>query len=76
VESETGQIYINYLRTGNRIVLFVSENKKQDGVTSLNVYLGEVEYVRYEGNMPISFVWRLEEEMPAAMMRAANKSIM
>jgi superfamily II DNA or RNA helicase len=75
VESETGQRYINHMRTGNRIVLFVRENKKQDGVTSPYVYLGEVEYVRHEGNMPISFVWELKEEMPAGMMRGANKSI-
>jgi superfamily II DNA or RNA helicase len=75
VESETGQRYINHLRTSNRIVLFVRENKKQDGVTSPYVYLGEVEYVRHEGNMPISFVWELKEEMPAGMMRGANKSI-
>jgi superfamily II DNA or RNA helicase len=75
VESETGQRYINHLKTGNRIVLFVRENKKQDGVTSPYVYLGEVEYVKHEGNMPISFVWELKEEIPAGMMRGANKSI-
>lgn len=75
VESETGQRYINHLRAGNRIVLFVRENKKQDGVTSLYVYLGEVEYVRHEGSIPISFVWRLMEEIPAGMMRGANKGI-
>jgi superfamily II DNA or RNA helicase len=75
VGSETGQRYINHSRTGNRIVLFVRENKKQDGVTSPYVYLGEVEYMRHEGNMPISFVWEMKEEMPAGMMRAANKSI-
>jgi hypothetical protein len=73
VESETGQRYINHLGTGNRIVLFVRENKKQDGVTSSYVYLGEVEYERHEGNMPISFVWRLEEEMPAGMMRGEQE---
>ncbi|MCM0647246.1 DUF3427 domain-containing protein [Clostridium swellfunianum] len=75
VESETGQRYINHLKTDNRIVLFVRENKKQDGVTSPYIYLGEVEYVRHEGNMPISFVWRFKEEMPAGMMGVANKSI-
>jgi len=75
VESDTGQRYITHLKTGNRIVLFVRENKKQDGVTAPYVYLGEVEYGRHEGNMPISFVWKLKEEMPAGMMRGANKGI-
>lgn len=68
MESDTGQRYINHLGTGNRIVLFVRENKKQDGVTSPYVYLGEVEYVRHEWNMLISFVWELEEEMQAGIM--------
>jgi hypothetical protein len=75
VESETGQRYINHLSTGNRIVLFVRENKKQDGVTSPYVYLGAVEYVRHEGNMPASFVWEMKEEMPGGMMRGANKIV-
>jgi superfamily II DNA or RNA helicase len=75
VESETGQRYINHLRTGNKIVLFVRENKKQDGLAAPYTYLGEAEYVNHSGNMPISFVWRLKEEMPAGMMRVANKSI-
>lgn len=72
MESETGQRYINHLRIGNRIVLFVRENKNQDGVTSPYVYLGEVEYVRHEGNMPISFVWEFKEEMPAGIMRGGE----
>lgn len=74
-DSETGQRYINHLNTGNKIVLFVRENKKQDGVTSPYVYLGEVQYVSHSGNMPISFVWRLDEDMPSGMMRVANKGI-
>jgi superfamily II DNA or RNA helicase len=75
VESETGQRYINHLRKGSKIILFVRENKKQDGLAAPYTYLGEVEYVSHSGNMPISFVWRLKEEMPAGMMRVANKSI-
>lgn len=75
VESETGQRYINHLKTGNRIVLFVRENKKADGLAAPYTYVGEAEYVSHSGSMPISFVWRLKEGMPAGMMRGANKSI-
>lgn len=75
VESETGQRYINHLNTGNKIVLFVRENKKKDGMAAAYTYLGEAEYVRHSGSMPISFVWRLKEEMPAGMMGAANKGV-
>ncbi|MFT5875442.1 MAG: hypothetical protein ACI8WT_004435 [Clostridium sp.] len=38
-------------------------------------YLGEGEYVRHSGNSPISFVWKLKEEIPAGLTRVANKSI-
>jgi superfamily II DNA or RNA helicase len=75
VESETGQRYINHLNTGNKIILFVRESKKNEGITTPYTYLGEAEYVSHSGSMPISFVWRLKEEMPAGMMRVANKSI-
>jgi hypothetical protein len=70
-----GKGYINNLRTGNRIVLFVRENKKKDGMTSLYFYFGEVKYVSYEGNMPTSFVWRLKEEIVARVGRVTIKSI-
>jgi hypothetical protein len=75
VESETGQRYINHLRAENKIILFVREDKKQDGLAAPYTYLGEAEYVSHSGSMPISFVWRLKEEIPAGMMRVANKSI-
>jgi hypothetical protein len=55
-------------------VKYLKENKL-DGVTSPYIYLGEVEYMRHEWNMPISFVWRLKEEMLVGMIRVANKSI-
>lgn len=75
VTSNTGQRYINHLKTGNKIVLFVRENKKQNGLTAPYTYLGEAEYVKHSGNTPISFVWRLKEEIPAWMMKAANKGV-
>lgn len=75
LESETGQRYINHFKTGNKIVLFVRENKKKDGLAAPYTYLGEAEYVSHRGSMPISFVWRLKEEMPAGIMGAANKGV-
>lgn len=75
VESEMGQRYINHVKTGNRIILFVRENKNNEGLPAAYTYLGEGEYVSHKGNSPISFVWRLKEEVPAGLMRVANKSI-
>jgi len=73
VESDTGQRYINHLNIGNKIILFVRENKKNGGLTTPYTFLGEAEYISHSGSTPISFVWRLKEEMPAWMVEVANK---
>lgn len=75
VESKTGQRYINHLKTGNKIALFVREYKLRDGLTSPFTYLGTCKYRSHQGNKPISFVWELQEEIPPSMINKANKSI-
>lgn len=75
VESVTGQRYINHLKTGNKIALFVREYKTKDGLTSPFTYLGTCEYRSHSGNKPISFIWELHEDIPAKMINKANKSI-
>ncbi|MGG7144889.1 DUF3427 domain-containing protein [Clostridium nigeriense] len=75
VESATGQRYINHLKTGNKIALFVREYKLKDGLTSPFTYLGICEYRSHSGNKPISFIWELKEEIPPRMINKANKSI-
>lgn len=75
VESKTGERYINHLKTGNKIALFVREHKLRDGLTSPFTYLGTCEYRSHQGNKPISFVWELQEEIPPSMINKANKSI-
>jgi hypothetical protein len=63
------------LKTGNKIILFVRENKKKDGIISEYTYLGEGKYVSHNGSSPISFVWRMKEELPAVLMKVANKGV-
>ena len=75
IQSTTGQRYINHLKTGNKIALFVREYKTRDGLTSPFTYLGTCEYRSHSGDKPISFVWKLHEEIPASMINKANKSI-
>ncbi len=75
VKSITGQRYINHLKTGNKIVLFVRENKRSGSLAGAYTFLGEAEYVSHSGDMPISFIWRMKEEIPGAMMQKANKGI-
>lgn len=74
--SPTGKRYITHRQTGNKIALFVREYKQKDGYTSPFVFLGTAEYVRHEGNKPISFEWRLHERMPAWLVPAGNKSVL
>ncbi|WP_027417991.1 DEAD/DEAH box helicase [Aneurinibacillus terranovensis] len=74
-DSKTAQRYIHHKQMGTRIALFVREYKEENNYTSPFVFFGEAEYVRHEGNKPISFIWRLKEEMPPAMVPAANKVI-
>ncbi|MBP1995825.1 DUF3427 domain-containing protein [Paenibacillus eucommiae] len=74
-ETNTAQRYIHHKKMGNRIALFVREYKEEHNYTAPFTFLGEAEYVRHEGNKPISFVWRLKKEMPPALVPAANKAI-
>lgn len=73
--SPTAQRYINHRQLGSKIALFVREYKDENQYTAPFVFLGEAEYVKHEGNKPMSFVWRLKEEMPAALVPSANKVI-
>lgn len=73
--SPTGQRYIQHKERGQKIALFVREYKKEHGYTSPYTFLGECEYVRHEGEKPISFIWRLKEKMPPSWLEKANKSV-
>jgi len=75
-ESDTGRRYINHRKTGNKVALFVREYKKQNGYTSPFIFLGSCEYVSHEGNKPVSFVWKLKEDMPPMFVPKANKNIL
>ncbi|KOR87821.1 DEAD/DEAH box helicase [Paenibacillus solani] len=74
-ETNTAKRYIHHRQTENRIALFVREYKEENNYTSPFVFLGEAEYVKHEGNKPMSIIWRLKEEMPPELVPAANKAI-
>lgn len=69
------QRYIHHKETGNTVSLFVREYKKNGSYTASYTFLGNVDYVKHEGERPVSFVWKLHEAMPANMVPKANKSI-
>ncbi|WP_211748453.1 DEAD/DEAH box helicase [Paenibacillus sp. Marseille-Q4541] len=74
-ESGTAQRYIHHRELGHQIALFVREYKEENQFTSPFIFLGEANYVSHSGTKPVSFVWELKEEMPAALVPVANKVI-
>ncbi len=70
--SATGQRYIHHEARGSRVLLFVREQRRQDGRPSAPtepfVCLGFARYENHEGERPMAVRWRLEREIPAARM--------
>nr|WP_221301841.1 DEAD/DEAH box helicase [Texcoconibacillus texcoconensis] len=73
--SPTAQRYIHHKENDHKIALFVREYKKENGYTAPFTFLGTCEYVRHYGEKPISFEWKLNEEMPPSLLPKANKNI-
>ncbi len=72
VESSTGQRYLNHLRQGSRVVLFVRESPKDDIGAASFLCLGQASYVEHQGERPIAITWRLARPMPADTFRLAT----
>ena len=75
IDSPTGKRYVNHRESGNNILLFVRENKSEDGVTSPYIYLGPADIVSYSGSKPISIVWKLRNRLPASIAVKAEKAL-
>ncbi|MCG1028891.1 DUF3427 domain-containing protein [Virgibacillus halodenitrificans] len=74
-QSSTAQRYIHHRERGNQIAMFVREYKIEHGEAAPYIFLGTCDYVSHSGEKPISFKWRLREEMPPGLVPRANKSI-
>ncbi len=75
IDSPTGQRYINHKATNNNILLFVRENKSEEGVTSPYTYLGVADIGSHSGSKPINIVWKLREKLPASIAVKAEKAL-
>ena len=62
--SPTGQRYINHRDNGHAILLFGRRSKNDDAFW----FLGPASYVSHSGEYPVAFTWRLENELPAALV--------
>lgn len=74
--SKIADRYINHKKRDHQIALFVREYKKENGYTSPFVFLGTADYISHSGSKPMSFIWRLKEEMPSNLVPRANKNIL
>ena len=72
-ESPTGQRYIHHAESGNKVLLFVREFKKDKLGTSPYTYLGPATYVSHMGSKPMSIIWKLEKEIPAKYLRKVQQ---
>ena len=75
IDSKTGQRYINHRDTNNNILLFVRDNKSEEGITSPYIYLGSADIVSYSGNKPINIIWKLRNKLPASICVKAEKAL-
>jgi superfamily II DNA or RNA helicase/HKD family nuclease len=72
-ESRTGQRYIHHRATGDRIVLFVRDRKRDArGETIPYTCLGFATYLSHESSRPMRVTWELERAMPAGFFQEAK----
>ena len=62
--SKHGQILSNHRVQGKRVHLLVRPTKKTGSRPTPFLYCGEVDFVSWEGDAPISIKWRLREAVP------------
>lgn len=65
--SKHGQILSNHRAQGKRVHLFVRPTKKTGSKPTPFLYCGEVDFVSWEGDAPISIKWRLRESVPPSL---------
>ena len=75
-DSKVGQRYINHNKTGNKILLFVRDEKKNKyGETSTYTFLGTANYKSHEGSKPMNIIWELDYPIPAKYIKETQKMV-
>jgi hypothetical protein len=65
--SKHGQLLRNHSERGHRVHLFVRPTKKTGSKPTPFVYCGQVEFISWEGEAPISIRWQLREPVPPSL---------
>jgi hypothetical protein len=70
--SPTGQNLIHHLERGISIHLFVRKTKYLGNKVLPYQYLGKATCVKFEGECPIRFDWKLEHLMPGELLEGGQ----
>lgn len=75
--SKTGKRYINHVKEGSMVLLFVREFKVDyiTGGAQAYTYLGRAQYVSHEGSRPMNIIWKLDEAIPAKFLKKTKKLV-
>ncbi|MDE5458443.1 DUF3427 domain-containing protein [Bradyrhizobium sp. CSA112] len=68
-DSKHGQLLRNHGALGQRVHLLVRSTKKTGSKPTPFIYCGEVDFISWEGEAPISIRWRLRTAVPANLQR-------
>jgi hypothetical protein len=66
-KSKHGQMIRDHGAMGIHVHLFVRPTKKTGQKPTPFTYCGEVDFVSWEGNSPITVRWRLKEQIPPSV---------
>ena len=66
--SNAGQAMYRHAQKGFEVHLFVRKTSKVAIVTAPFVYCGDVDFVDWEGNKPITIRWKLRQALADALM--------
>src|SRR5262245_54779007 len=66
-KSKRGQLIRNHNEMGIHVHLFIRPNKKTGQRPTPFIYCGEVDFVSWEGDNPITVLWRLREPVPQTL---------
>jgi hypothetical protein len=70
--SKPGQMIRDHKARGLHVHLLVRPSKKISQGGAPFIYCGEVDYVSWEGNAPITVLWRLREPVPPTLWSTLN----
>ncbi len=71
-KSKHGQMLHDHRAMGIHVHLFVRPTKKTGPKPTSFIYCGEVDFVSWEGESPITVRWRLKEQVPPSLREVLN----